>query len=79
MSLLLLLEPPPSASSLMLVAELRSCTQTKFLQKIAEYEGEPVYDALCVSASTLIQVYSLKSHLVSMSFPSGEVPGALPA
>lgn len=43
------------------------------------YRGKPADVALSISAGALIQIYSLKGHLVSMSFMLGEIPLELPA
>lgn len=41
--------------------------------------GKPAYTALCISAGTLIQVYSLNGHLVSTPFLLAEISVELSA
>ena len=43
------------------------------------YRGKAAYVALCISASTLIQIYSFKGHLAAIQFLLGEIPVELPA
>lgn len=54
-------------------------SKLNFHGKITMYRGRTAYVALCISAGTLIWIYSLKGYLVAMLFLLEEIPIELPA